>query len=156
MEPGDIVYSTKGWSTFLVGHAGIVGHDMLIHHSHPLGAFSESFSRYKSRHKYGGSILVLRPRGNSDLVAAWAEENIDHVQRYLFDPWLRRLSNNYCSKFIWQAFWNGAQVDLTNHNLSANRISWVYPYQIKQSSYLKKKGIIRLPSIATNKKNSHS
>ncbi|WP_228409500.1 hypothetical protein [Radiobacillus deserti] len=133
-----------------MGHVGIVGQDMLIHHSHPLGAFSETLSRYKSRHKFGGEILLLRPKTAANEAANWAQANIPYVKRYLFDPRLKGVSNNYCSKFIWQAFWNGAGLDLTNHHLTSNRISWVYPYQIKRSTYLQTKDSIIVPPALTH------
>ncbi|WP_138420128.1 hypothetical protein [Aquibacillus sediminis] len=131
--PGDILYSSKGWSTFLVGHVGIVGPDLLIYHSHPRGGFAESLRAYLSRHKFGGTLTVFRPRVGAEEAAMWAQNNIPYVKRYLFDPKLNNVSHNYCSKFVWQAFWYAQSWDITSRKLTDKRKRWVYPANIKYS-----------------------
>lgn len=131
--PGDILYSSKGWSTFLVGHVGIIGPDLAVYHSHPRGGFADSLAGYLSRHKFGGTMTVFRPKIGADLAAIWAQANIGYVQRYLFHPKLDNVSHNYCSKFVWQAFWYAVNKDLTSRRLTDQKKTWVYPSSIKRS-----------------------
>ncbi|MRH44083.1 hypothetical protein GH741_15680 [Aquibacillus halophilus] len=133
ITPGDILYSSKGWSTFLVGHVGIVGPDLSIHHSHPSGGYSDSLPGYLSRHKFGGDIIVFRPKIGASQAAEWAVKNIGAVNKYIFHLHLDNIALNYCSKFIWQAFWFSQSVDITSRNLSHRSKNWVYPMNIKSS-----------------------
>lgn len=144
LVPGDILYSSKGWSTFLVGHVGIVGEDMAIHHSHPRGGFSDTLLGYLSRHKFGGTITVYRPKTGARKAANWAQSNITRVGRYIFHRKLDNLYANYCSKFIWQAFWYSDAGDITDRGLTATKKSWVCPFHIKQSLYFEEVARINL------------
>ena len=137
MLPGDVIYSSKGWSTFLVGHVGMVGTDLRIHHSHPLGGFSDSWKGYLSRHKFGGTITVFRPVEGALDAARWAEENVGLINKYFFHPYLDNIASNYCSKFIWQAFWFSSKTDITGRGLTNKSIRWVYPLDIKRTVKLK-------------------
>ncbi|WP_117168326.1 hypothetical protein [Paraliobacillus sediminis] len=105
LQPGDIIYSSKSFSTFLVGHCSIVGHDNKIYHSHPKGAFADTLKQYISRHPYGGRLTLIRPLRGGEESASWAQGNIKHVTRYSFHPHLNNIQMNYCSKFVWQAYW---------------------------------------------------
>ncbi|MCT2538184.1 hypothetical protein NC661_10870 [Aquibacillus koreensis] len=144
MTPGDVLYSSKGWSTFLVGHVAIVGPDMRIYHSHPKGAFADSWKGYVSRHKYGGTMTVYRPKKGAMEIAAWAASNYSIVQRYIFHPTLQNIKNNYCTKFVWQAFWFTDQGDLTNRGLTGRHRNWIYPYEMKKSHLLREVVRIKL------------
>ncbi|WP_095742925.1 hypothetical protein [Sediminibacillus massiliensis] len=142
--PGDVLYSSKGLSTFLVGHAGILGPDLMVYHSHPKGGFRDTLPIYLSRHKYGSDITVFRPVSGADQAAAWAAGNVDKIRRYLFHPRLDNISYNYCSKFIWQAFWYTGMGDLTAKGMTDEVVRWIYPYQIKKSNLLELHAKIRL------------
>lgn len=133
MFPGDIIYSSKGWSTFLVGHAGIVGVDYKVHHAHPLGGFSESLAAYLSRHKFGAIITVFSPLTGGPEAARWAGENIQKMNKYAFHPILSNQQVNYCTKFVWQAFWYTGTGDISNRKLSDKKTTWIYPGNLKQS-----------------------
>ncbi len=152
LAPGDILYSSKGWSTFLVGHVAIVGPRLNIHHSHPKGGFSETVDRYLTRHKFGGTMTILRPRKGALEAADWAARNIEQVTSYLFHPRLDTIHHNYCSKFIWQAFWYASNIDMTSRKLAAHKQNWVYPYNIKHSWLLTEKAQINIGEMIENLK----
>ncbi|GAA4058002.1 hypothetical protein [Amphibacillus indicireducens] len=141
MQPGDIIYSSKSLSTFLIGHCGIVGHDMRIHHAHPKGAFSDSLERYVARHLLNGKIIVLRPQyADVDKVASWAQNNIHHMKKYFFHRELCNQQSNYCSKFVWQAFWFSLKEDITGKGLEVDQVRWIYPKSIRRAANLKEIG----------------
>lgn len=144
VTPGDILYSSKGWSTFLVGHVGIVGPDLRIYHSHPRGGFADSLPGYLSRHKFGGEMTVFHPNQGALEAATWASEHIHQIQKYIFHPFLWDIKYNYCSKFLWQAFWYTGENDVTGRNLTGKSKNWVYPYNIKYSPFLEMKTTFRL------------
>lgn len=146
MEPGDILYSAKGWSTFLVGHVGMVGKDYKIYHSHPQGGFADRLPNYLSRHKFGTTLTVLRPQSNGREAAEWAANNVGLVKRYFFDPRIGGMKWNYCTKFIWQAFWHSGSGDITNRNLNIKSIGWIYPFRIKKTTFFEEKAVILLGS----------
>ncbi|SDK18410.1 hypothetical protein [Sediminibacillus albus] len=136
MAPGDILYSSKGLSTFLVGHVGMVGKDYHIYHSHPQGGFFDPLPAYLSRHKFGTELIVLRPVKGAEAAAEWVLVAISLVKRYVFHPKLDVITYNYCSKFIWQAFWYTGYGDLTGRNLHDTKLAWIYPLNLKQSCLL--------------------
>lgn len=144
MEPGDVIYSSKGWSTFLAGHAGIIGKDLKIYHSHPKGGFADSLPGYLSRHKFGTSLTVLRPKKDGQKAAEWAKNNVGLVERYFFDPRLGGIAINYCTKFIWQAFWHSGSGDITGRGRTIKSLSWIYPIAIKETDFFEEKTTIRL------------
>lgn len=119
MLPGDILYSHKyAFSSFLVGHIAIIGENLRIYHINrwkPYG-HADSMPIYLSRHKKGEKLTVLRHLHQEEAVKAarWAMQNYNQIERYIFVKDLLDLRNNYCSKFIWQAFYfgNDKKVDL--------------------------------------------
>lgn len=136
IQPGDIIYSTKSLSTFLVGHCGIVGHDKRIYHSHPKGAFADTLPKYIARHKFNGKIVIFRPRHSEEKLATWAEQNIQDIKSYFFHPKLVNKKSNYCSKFVWQAYWYCFGEDLTGRNLTDKKRTWIFPHVLKRASSL--------------------
>ncbi|WP_053217959.1 hypothetical protein [Virgibacillus senegalensis] len=144
MEPGDILYSAKGMSTFLVGHVGMVGHDQLIYHSHPKGGFYEKLPVYLSRHKFGTVLTVFRPVYGASAAAQWVTDNVGRIQRYIFDPRLNTISTNYCSKFLWQSFWYTGIGDITGRHRHGKQWAWIYPFMIKKAENLKQIAVMRL------------
>lgn len=144
MQPGDVLYSSKGWSTFLAGHAGVVGKDLKLYHSHPKGGFADELPNYLSRHKFGTTLTVLRPKENGEKAAEWTANNIALVKKYLFDPRLGGVEINYCTKFIWQAFWHSGSGDITGRGRTIKSISWIYPIAIKTADFFDRKTIIKL------------
>ncbi|MFP7492712.1 hypothetical protein SFC66_02905 [Terribacillus saccharophilus] len=134
LQTGDVLYSSIGPSTFFFSHAGIAGRDGRIFHAHPSGGFAESLPTYLSRHRYGGTITLLRPKTDPMKAAEWAEKSIVLMKGYRFNRTLADTDWNYCTKFVWQAFWSGSGTDLTS---AAKQISrrWIFPRHIKHSSH---------------------
>ncbi|MFB5762684.1 hypothetical protein [Paenibacillus medicaginis] len=118
MRPGDIIYNPKSISTFFAGHVAIVGPDYKLRHSHPYGpGISETLESYISRFSSGDQFTVLRPRGGIGAAAAqWSLNNINKVKAYNFAPGMADIANNYCSKFVWQAYWYGEHKDVAFGN----------------------------------------
>ena len=119
MIPGDILYSHKyAFSSFLVGHTAIVGENFRIYHVNRWQPFghADSMPIYLSRHKKGERLTVLRHDKEQEArnAARWAMGNYDRIKRYVYYRDLNDIENNYCSKFIWQAYYfgNEEKIDL--------------------------------------------
>ncbi len=134
LQAGDVLYSSIGPSTYFFSHAGIVGNDGRIFHAHPSGGITESLTEYLSRHRHGGSITLLRPKIDPSGAAEWAERSISLMKGYRFSRTLADPAWNYCTKFVWQAFWSGASTDLTSARKQLCR-RWIFPHHIKQSTH---------------------
>ncbi|GGM33386.1 hypothetical protein GCM10011351_19280 [Paraliobacillus quinghaiensis] len=147
IQPGDIIYSSKSLSTLLVGHCAIVGQDYHIYHSHPKGAFSDTLKQFISRHKNKGKITLLRSPHGAEIIAKWAQENICEVQNYLFHPQLGNKKMNYCSKFIWQAYWHALEEDITGNDLTIKSIKLIRTPYIRHSPYLTEIGTWRIVDL---------
>lgn len=136
MQPGDILYSTIGRSTYYVGHAVIVGSDYLIKESIPgkPSGHSLTITQFWSRHRRGDKITLLRAKAGANEAAAWATKHLGKVKDYYvgnFD--LTNIEKNYCSKFIVQAYYYGAQVKLAKQ---LNR--FISPQYLKRAKKLEK------------------
>ncbi|SDB99435.1 hypothetical protein SAMN05421663_10185 [Terribacillus halophilus] len=134
LQTGDVLYSSISPSTFFFSHAGIAGNGDRIFHAHPSGGITESLASYLSRHRYGGTITLLRPKTDPAGAAAWAEKSIHSMKGYRFNRTLADTDWNYCTKFVWQAFWSGAGTDLTDAVKQISR-RWIFPRHIKHSSH---------------------
>jgi|SRR5690625_303215 len=116
MMPGDILYSSIGRSTYYVGHIVIVGPDYNIIESLPGKPSGHRLTVYQywHRHNQGDEIMLLRSKHGASDAAKWAFENIGFVENYtVLNYNLNSLKNNYCSKWILQAFYYGANIKLT-------------------------------------------
>lgn len=78
-------------------------------------------------------IYVYRPKGGA---AIWAQNNISSIDNYSIvnAGKLSSLDPNYCSKFLWQAFYYGSGIDLTNLILDGNSSLLVTPSHVKNSN----------------------
>lgn len=124
VSPGQVIYSSKGWQTFFVGHVAIVGDDGKIYHSTPAvasGGVGETLSNYLSRFDSGTSFEVYAFRADEYgpflepyNAGKWARENVSKITEYSWANNLKmsNISSNYCSKFIWQAYYYGADTNL--------------------------------------------
>lgn len=126
VQAGDILYSSKGWQTAFVGHIAIVGNDGKVYHSTPAvsdGGAVDTLSNYFSRFSSGSSVKIYRfdpgwygPYLQPIQAAQWAQDHINEVEDY--DIWnggdFTDISQNYCSKFVWQAFWYGANYEISD------------------------------------------
>jgi len=147
MRPGDVIYNPKSTSTLFVGHVAIVGPDFKLRHSHPYGpGISETLESYISRFSSGDKFTVLRPRGGGgDKAAAWSRDNVNKITAYNFLPNLRSIADNYCSKFVWQAYYFGEHRELTadmpySDLMIPPGLVYVYPYEILYSPILANQG----------------
>jgi hypothetical protein len=139
MKAGDVIHNPKSTSTFFVGHVAIVGNDLLLRHAHPFGpGITEGITGYVSRFAVGDKFTILRPRdGNGPAAATWSQNNVGSINQYNFWPSLTDVTSNYCSKFVWQAYWNGAHKELLSGAdagiLIPAGLVYVYPSDILYS-----------------------
>ncbi|WP_238655924.1 peptidoglycan amidohydrolase family protein [Paenibacillus piscarius] len=143
MRIGDILYSTKtlGSSSQIVGHTGIVNSDFkVVHVTYPVnGGTIDNMTGYMNRHGAGETIRVYRPTNGMGVSAAkWATWNFIYVKEYFINPFskLGTLSPNYCSKFVWQAFYYGEGIDLTNVNNTPDLVGFVTPSMVINSPFV--------------------
>ena len=137
MKPGDIIYSHKiAFSSFLVGHTGIVGINYRIYHVNRWDekGHGDSMPIYLSRHKKGERLTILRNE-NEEIArkaARWAKENIEKVKKYAFTRNLADFELNYCSKYIWQAYYfaNEETIDLTGRGFNSSSKKYITPSQV--------------------------
>ncbi|OZU89491.1 hypothetical protein CIL03_07215 [Virgibacillus indicus] len=140
MKPGDIIYSHKiALSSFMVGHTGIVGENYRIYHVNRWGkkGHSDSMPMYLSRHQKGERLTILRNENEEAArkAALWAKQNIEKVKKYTFTRDLADFELNYCSKYIWQAYYfaNEDKIDLTGRGFDSTSKKYVTPTQIYKS-----------------------
>lgn len=141
MLPGDVLYSHKtALSSIVVGHAGIIGEDFRIYHVNrwPSYGHGDSMPIYLSRHKKGEKLTILRHPNKEEArnAARWAKQHKEQVNAYQYTRNLRNLQQNYCSKFVWQAFYfgNDGKVDLATTKIKQstdlNPRRYIMPAQI--------------------------
>ncbi|RKQ32994.1 YiiX/YebB-like N1pC/P60 family cysteine hydrolase [Oceanobacillus halophilus] len=137
MKPGDVLYSHKtAKSSLIVGHTGIVGEDYNVYHVNWWGmkGQSDTLATYLSRHKEGERLTILRVNDAETArhAAIWAKKNISKVKHYSFNLHVNNIERNYCSKFIWQAFYYGNQgnIDISQRGLLNNSRRYITPFRI--------------------------
>ncbi|WP_087973971.1 hypothetical protein [Oceanobacillus rekensis] len=140
MIPGDVLYSHKtALSSLVVGHSGIVGEDYRIYHVNKLGSkgHADRIPTYLSRHKIGEKLTILRGNNSDEArnAAKWAKDNIDSASTYSYTRDLQDVEKNYCSKYVWQAFYfgSGGKKDLTSRTLHQTLKRYIKPAQIYRS-----------------------
>lgn len=134
MIPGDVLYShKKAFSSFLVGHVGLIGEDYRIYHVNRWGnkGHADSMPIYLSRHKKGEKLTILRFANQTIAkeAASWAKANIGIIEVYKYTRNLADIKLNYCSKFIWQAYYFGTNrnVDLLGNSLHSEKKRYITP-----------------------------
>ncbi|WP_088832195.1 hypothetical protein [Paenibacillus tyrfis] len=146
MQVGDVLYSSKtlGSSSQIVGHVGIVGPDFFIYHVTPTegGGTKDTIQNYMTRHGKGETIAIYKYRYASGYYAAnWAKQNYQRATQYFITPdRLSSITPNYCSKFVWQAFYYGEGQDAMGKNLTGDSYTIVYPGGFTFSSRFINKG----------------
>lgn len=134
--PGDILYSTIGRSTYFVGHTVIVGTDFLMKESIPGKPSGHMLTpeQFWNRHRRGDKITLLRSKVGAEKAANWATENLHLIKDYqVLNTDIHTVAKNYCSKWIVQAYYYGANVKLTDH---LNR--FISPQYFKRTKKLDK------------------
>ncbi|GAA0335703.1 hypothetical protein GCM10008967_27820 [Bacillus carboniphilus] len=124
--PGDIIGEPQfsGYDTYFVGHIGIVGPNLQVYEVIKGGPSKfSSVESFVSR--FDNPVGVYRPNGatSADMANAayWASTHYTDVDSYVIDGNLSSLNWNYCSKFVWQAYFFGS-----NFNIG------VFPYTFEQ------------------------
>lgn len=140
MQPGDVLYTSKGWSTGLVGHVAIVGTDFKLKEvltGKPAGR-STTLNAFWARHSKGNKISIYRPSKGATSAAKWATKNISSATSYnLVSHNINTISKNYCSKFVAQAFYHGSNISLVS---SINTL--ITPNNLAKSSNLRAIGTL--------------
>ncbi|WP_289143066.1 hypothetical protein [uncultured Brevibacillus sp.] len=124
VSTGDLIYSSKGWSSYFAGHVAIIGDDGKVYHSTPAvssGGIGETLDSYLSRYPSGEYFEVLRfekktpgPYLEPINAGKWARNNVSKIQSYTIAGGykLGDITKNYCSKFMWQAYYFGAGTNI--------------------------------------------
>ena len=136
MLPGDILYSTIGRSTYYVGHIVIVGTDYIMKEAIPGNPSGHMLTaeQFWHRHNQGDQITLLRSKIGAKDAARWATEHLHLVKDYtILNHDIESIEKNYCSKWIVQAYYYGANVKLTNY---LNR--FISPQFLKRTKRLEK------------------
>lgn len=151
MKIGDVLYSTKtfGTTTKIVGHVGIVDSNFKVVHVTPAvdGGVIDNFTNYMNRHDPRETIVVMRPINGMGVGAArWANYNYMYINDYYIEPLakLGTLNPNYCSKFLWQAFYFGEGIDINNVNNTPDLRGFITPSNFLNSPYF-----VRLTTFLT-------
>ena len=140
VEVGDVIYSPKGKSTFFAGHVAIVGTDGYIYHAYPDsdGKRRDTVNSYFNLFADGDEFQILRSNNiDPEAAAEFAEIIYDLIDTYtVLNINLIDFDENYCSKFIWQAYFYGSGMvtDITGQGLQYNDQAWIYPNDIRDSS----------------------
>jgi len=151
MTPGDVLSSPKSWSsTKFLGHVAIVGPKNEVIHSHPVEdrVVVESVSSFASRHASTDVIEIYRAKSSSaaTTAASWAYNNASKSTNYSLTAGYYDIVNNYCSKWVWQAFYlSSAKYDLVfgtqmDRDISDGLGVPITPSGLKSSSKLTKVG----------------
>jgi len=136
MQPGDILYSPIGRSIYFVGHTVIIGTDLHIKESLPSRPSGNSLSieAFWGRHNAGDTITLLRATEGWVTAAKWATDHVGDVKEYHLGNYnIDHLAKNYCSKFVVQAYYHGANIKLAS---KINR--FITPQYLRRSPNLKR------------------
>ncbi|MFA9558404.1 hypothetical protein ACERII_13940 [Evansella sp. AB-rgal1] len=121
MKAGDVLYSSKGLDTYLVGHVGIVdANGQVIHMMKNGGMKRESISAYSSNFKY--TIYQAKVENNGYKAAQNATSlynNYRSSASYTLTTTLTRPKDKqYCTKLVWQAYYYGSNINLGDNSFT--------------------------------------
>lgn len=139
--PGDMLYSPIGRSTYFVGHIVIIGSDYLVKESLPTrpSGYSTKIEHFWKRHRLGDTITLLRSSKGSLEAANWATRFVGDVKKYHLGNYnINNITKNYCSKFVVQAYYHGANVKLMD-----NVNCFLSPQYLRRSPYLERVAIFK-------------
>lgn len=117
MRPGDILYSPISRATYYVGHTVIIGSNLIVKEAIPgtPSGHMLTIKQFWNRHCKGDKIILLRSKNGAQEAAEWATNNLQYVKQYHLGNYnINRFDQNYCSKFIVQAYYHGANIKLTS------------------------------------------
>lgn len=135
VRAGDVLYSGKKPDTFFVGHVGIVGTDGKVRHIIPSGKKTHTLSSFKSNF---GNITVLRHSnsGTGYLAATKSREIYSSMSEYKLNNRLNNVKKNYCTKFVWQSFYQSSNIDILGLHYTGNSKALIFPSDIRNHSDL--------------------
>lgn len=142
VEPGDIIYSPIGRSTYFVGHSVVVGTDYKIKEVIPgkQGWYELDLIRFWARHRRGDQLTILRPYQGAAEAATWITNNLQHFETYtIFNHHLNDIKHSYCYKFVAQVYYYGANVSIVD---KPNKL--LLPNDILKSKALYKLAVLRI------------
>lgn len=140
--PGDVLYSSIGRSTYYVGHAVIIGTDGMCKEALPgkQAGHELSIPQLWSRHLKGNQILLMRAKIGARDAAHWATQHLESIKQYNLSNYnFNNISQNYCFKFIAQAYFFGAQVSLMTY---VNKP--ITPFAFKRTKVLDKIALFQI------------
>src|SRR5699024_7623967 len=140
--PGDVLYSSIGRSTYYVGHAVIVGTDGMCKEALPGKPAGHELSIFQfwGRHRFGDRILLMRAKVGGEEAADWATKYLEEVKHYnLLNKDFTNVAQNYCFKFIAQAYYYGAQQSILKHT---NQL--ITPFAFKGEVQLEKTALFQI------------
>lgn len=137
-KSGDILWSPKNSSTYFAGHVAIVGSDGKIYHSYPNGSGKrvDSLDTYINDLFKDSEIRVRRysKSANFTNIGDAAKSLYNQVEDYKFNIELGNYKNNYCSKFVWQAYYLATGVDPLNAGYTLYDRAYILPSEFKNST----------------------
>src|SRR5699024_8687883 len=82
--PCDVVYSFIGSYTYSVGHAVIVGTDVMCKEALPGKPAGHELTIFQfwGRHRFGDRILLMRAKAGGEEAANWATKYLEEVEHY--------------------------------------------------------------------------
>lgn len=150
VKPGDIIHSPKNKSTYFAGHTAIVGSDNYIYHAIPNtnGKAKDTITYYfDERFSKGDKFTILRPKNSShaEPAAEMAPTIYSNITTYAYNSDAIKLDNfshNYCSKFVWQAYYygNSFNVDILGKGYKYYTQAYILPSEILSASGLSSAG----------------
>lgn len=147
-QPGDVLYSSMSPDTAFVGHIGIIGSDGFVYHVlQGSSAIRSSLPRYMKR--FSKQNLYILRHDSIDVASSAGRVAIEihkEVEAYALNTELSNVSQNYCSKFIWQAFYYGSGIDILGRGYNSNSSLYVIPVRLKTSHILRQLLIINQES----------
>lgn len=133
-RPGDVLYSSKGPDTYLVGHVGIVDNSGNVIHMIGNGMKKYSMATYASNFNFS----VYNPSSTVGYKAANYAQSLyssySSIATYTLATTLTGPKDKqYCTKLVWQAYYYRAGINLGG--ISLTKLS-VPPNWILDTSYL--------------------
>ncbi|MFC7320606.1 hypothetical protein [Halobacillus campisalis] len=140
IQPGDLLFSPIGKSeSKYVGHVGMINNNLQVVHSVPAGLVKDPVVEYYSKFR---GIRVYGP--NNPSLGVKAAHHLELLFTKYPEAYYRVLTplndideEQYCTKMVWQAYYHGAGVNLSNLKGQAKAI---HPALLKDKRIMHEKG----------------
>lgn len=117
-QAGDILVASKTLDTMLVGHAAIVDDTGSVVEVLPgrSSILRRSFSEWKKAFDNKFQVVRYTNSGKAKSAGEWARKQEGKTYKYGIGTTKNSdFSQNYCSKFVWQAYYFGADVKIATY-----------------------------------------